>query len=363
MPLSDEKVDAIALAYYKKRERKSEAQNNPRMVLVGGQSGAGKSKASSLVRQELGKQGGYIHIDADRMRERIPLDKTKPKPTSEQTQGDAGRLVSALRELAIANRRNFLEEGTFRNPENAERFVADKKAQGYTVEMLAVATPREQSLLGVYHRFEEQHINNEGNPRLVPEKHHDEAFQGFESTLAKVCGSLDRVRVIDRDGNVFFDSQAHQQGSAVQALKEGRELTDAKLKEIASGWEETRKMAEKRGAPTDYLDTLKTHHERVTTIQKSRIHHHALNQLDANAAILGKDQRYAQHTGRELLKAAYFRGFTEQASEFGGKAQNLAEYDASAADRQTLKKFPEVPDLEGRAVQRKQQRDADGHSL
>ncbi len=49
MPLSDEKVDAIALAYYKKRERKSEAQNNPRMVLVGGQSGAGKSKASSLV--------------------------------------------------------------------------------------------------------------------------------------------------------------------------------------------------------------------------------------------------------------------------------------------------------------------------
>ncbi len=86
-----------------------------------------------------------------------------------------------------------------------------------------------------------------------------------------------------------------------------------------------------------------------------------MNRLDANAATLARDARYAHHTGGELAKAAYFRGFHEKASEFKGIAPDFVKYDATAADRQTLRQFPDVSDLDGRAMPK--QPAHDGNSL
>ena len=63
----------------------------------------------------------------------------------------------------------------------------------------------------------------------------------------------------------------------------------------------------------------------------------------------------------ELAKAAYFRGFHEKASEFKGIAPDFAKYDATAANRQTLRQLPDVSDLAGRAMPK--QRAHDGNSL
>ena len=101
--------------------------------------------------------------------------------------------------------------------------------------------------------------------------------------------------------------------------------------------------------------------DELTETQKERIHDHAMSQLDANAATLARDARYAQHTGGELAKAAYFRGFHEKASEFRGIAPDFAKYDATAANRQTLRQLPDVSDLAGQATPR--QRPNDGNSL
>lgn len=266
-PLTDEQVHEIAFEYFALRANKTIEQEEPRLVLVGGQPGAGKSQASVLAKTELRRQGGYIHIDADRMRERIPLGNNRP--SSEQTQKDAGRLVHALRNLAVTNRRNILEEGTYRDASGAEKFVLGKKAQGYKVEMLAVATPHEQSLLGIYNRYELQHQAGANNPRMVPEAYHDEAIKGFDNTLAQAENILDRVRVIDRGGKVLFDSQK-QRGGALQALAMGRELTDEKLKETEAVWIETREMAAQRDAPFRYQAMLCAHHARIKAIQKER---------------------------------------------------------------------------------------------
>ncbi|MFM7294635.1 MAG: hypothetical protein ACKO1K_07480 [Burkholderiales bacterium] len=101
--------------------------------------------------------------------------------------------------------------------------------------------------------------------------------------------------------------------------------------------------------------------DELTEAQKERIHRHAMNQLDANAATLARDARYARHTGGELAKAAYFRGFHEKASEFKGIAPDFAKYDATVASRQTLRQLPDVSDLAGRAMPK--QRAHDGNSL
>lgn len=266
--LSDEKVKELAFDHYKQIEGKTKPQTMPRLALVGGQPGAGKSQASDLVKDELLQQGGYIRIDADRMRELIPLGSSKP--TSEQTQRDAGRLVAALRELAVSNKRNIIEEGTYRNSQDAEKFILGKKELGYQVELLAVATPPEQSLLGIYNRFEMQHKMGADNPRMVPEQYHDDALRGFEATLSKASAYLDRTRVIDRSGNVLYDSRTTPEKDLMQAFEQGRKLTDAKLKDTLEGWARTREMAAQRQAPPNYQKMLEKHHERIKAMQKER---------------------------------------------------------------------------------------------
>ena len=361
-PLTDNEVRETAGAYYAERQEKSLPQERPTMVLVGGQSGAGKSEASAVVKAELGAKGGYVLVDADRMRERIPLGGSKP--TSEQTQPDARRLVSVLRDMAIDARRNIVEEGTFKDPAAMNKAVQAMHSKGYQVELYAVATPREESLVGIYVRYEKQHAQEEAvNPRFVSEKYHDEAMQGFESTLARTAAQLDRVRVADRSGAVLYDSavQTNKQPNALEALAAGRKLSDNKLAEVTKAWGAVEAVARQRGAPGGYLEAVSGHAQRLEDMQKERIHGHAMNQLDANAATLARDTRYAQHTGGELAKAAYFRGFHEKASEFKGIAPDFAKYDATVANRQTLDQLPGVTDLAGRAMPR--QRANDGNSL
>jgi predicted ABC-type ATPase len=147
-PLTSQQVDDIASRYFAKREKISFAQEQPTIVLVAAQPGAGKSAAATIARNAFIKQGGYIHVDADRMRERIPIGGSRP--TSEQTQPDAARLVTTLRWLAIEGRRNIVEEGTFRNHGVMAETIEKMHRQGYKVELLAVATSREESQLGIY---------------------------------------------------------------------------------------------------------------------------------------------------------------------------------------------------------------------
>lgn len=360
-PLAESEVRETASAYFTERQSKTAPQEQPTIVLVGGQPGAGKSAMAAMVRTELAMQGGYVHVDADRMRERIRVGDSKP--TSEQTQADAGRLVAALRDQAARGRRNIIEEGTFRNPDGAGKFVQGLQERGYKVELLAVATPREESLLGIYQRHELQHAGGGTNPRFVRDKYHDEAMQGFESTLARTAAQLDRVRVADRSGTVLYDSavQTNKQPNALEALAAGRKLSDNKLAEVTKAWDAVEAVARQRGAPGGYLEAVSGHAQRLEDMQKERIHGHAMNQLDANAATLARDARYAQHTGGELGKAAYFRGCHEKASEFKGMAPDFAKYDATAANRQTLRQLPDVSDLAGRAMPR--QRANDGNSL
>ena len=349
-PLSDNEVRAISAAYFAERAPKSQAQEQPTIVLVGAQPGAGKSGAADFVRAELAMRGGFIHVDADRMRERIPLAGGN-KPTSEQTQPDAGRLAVALRGLAIQERRNIVEEGTFRKPDDAAKFIQDMRAQGYKVELMGVATSREESLLGIYSRHEKQHEAGSKNPRFVSEAYHDEAMQGFDTTVAKTSAQLDRVRVVNRTGEMLYDSSTphhNRQANALEAMAAGRKITDDKLAAISKEWASIAERAAARGAALDYRHKAADHAQRVTAIKDERIHNHAMKQLDSNLAALGKDPRYARHSGDELVKAAYFRGVHEKASEIEGKPVAFEKFDARMSDRATLAKLPDMPDLEGR---------------
>ena len=70
--LSKESIQSIANEFFEDRFHLIEAQDKPKAIFIAGQSGAGKTQAANLVKAELKDNGGYVPVDADRMREKLP---------------------------------------------------------------------------------------------------------------------------------------------------------------------------------------------------------------------------------------------------------------------------------------------------
>lgn len=367
-PLTPELIKEISEDYYKNRSTKATAQDNPTMVLVGGQPGAGKSNIAAIVRDELSRKGGYIHVDADRMREMIYLGGTKP--TSEQTQADAGKLATTLRSLSIDNKRNVLEEGTFRSPESVDKFIKDKQDGGYKVELVGIATPREESILGIYQRFEMQVQRNEGNPRFVPIDYHDNAMKGFEKTVATQADKVDRIRIFERSGNVLFDSQSvnNKQPTALGALIAGQKVSDEKLIAYTNAWAKIADNAATRNAPEAYQNGIADQAKNIENMKKERLHEFSMEKLESNAKTILGDDRFKSHSDKEIMKISYFRGFHEKNAEFHESPPSFERFDNVMAARTMLADLPDVVDLEGMAPPRaargaSQERGGPDHSL
>lgn len=256
--LSAKQVEDIAQAYFDEYKIHTTPQKHPVMVIVGGQSGAGKTGAAQIAKAQLREQGGYIHVDADRMRERIP---TQGKVYfSHVTQPDAGRLANAVRALAMEARVNVLEEGTLKDPVGTAKWVErTRQEQGYRVELVMQATPYELSKANIYKRYEEQHILGSENPRMVPMPVHEQGYKGFAET-AKNHEIFDRVQVRRFEGEITYDSltpEHNEYRSVHEALEGGRTLSpqrQATAQEyIQAALEDGQSRA---GVDAEYLQTL-----------------------------------------------------------------------------------------------------------
>ena len=296
-PINAKEAQEIAAAYLQSRLSKTKSQIEPIMVLVGGQAGAGKSAASAIVREEMTAKGGFIHVDADRLREKLNTKGTNP--SSEETQADAGRLVQELRKQAIKEKINLIEEGTYRNPEGVAAFIAARKNDGYKVELVAVATPSDESMLGIYQRHEMQHKAGATNPRFVKQDYHDESFNGFKKTLLHNEPMLDRVRVINRSGELLYDSKSpenNKQKTAIEAMAEGQKLNPSKINAISESYKVIKELAEDRNAAPEYLSGLQKNQDRISNLQVM------LAVVDKKAEADGLNQQQRDLISRRMLE-------------------------------------------------------------
>jgi len=219
--------------------RKSTPQNPPTFLLIAAQPGSGKTGLASASTSYLHERGGYVRIDADRLREALPyypaLARQDPLNASARSQHDAGLCVQELRKLAVEEKRNVMEEGTFRSPDNAERFVTALKNAGYRVELRILAVPPDQSLLGIYQRYEQQ-IAGGIVPRNVKDAYHDAAIAGLKQTIARVEGRVDRCTVYHREGHVLHDS-VNDNGSCLPVVESAHNATSPHQKAVnAAEW-------------------------------------------------------------------------------------------------------------------------------
>jgi predicted ABC-type ATPase len=117
--------------------------DRPRLILLGGQPGAGKTAVLIASHAELEQSGSTIRIVGDDLRRYLPrflaFQRQDPETASQFTQGDAGRWTEKLMAAAEARQVNVVFETTMRTPENVARVIGIARDAGYDVEARAVA--------------------------------------------------------------------------------------------------------------------------------------------------------------------------------------------------------------------------------
>lgn len=204
-------------------------------------------------------------MDADRMRECLPaygrhLEGSDPAEASGRTQAAAGKIVSTVRSAAIAQRRNVIEEGTFRDTVRAAGYVRALHGEGYRIELRVLAVPFEESNLGTYQRYESQRHAGIDAARFVDDDYQEQAYDNLRQTVAQIERLVDRLTVHTRDGQLVHDTQHECERNAVDALDEYRQIrSSAQRSSLAQGWEEVATLAASREAATDWRARIDEH--------------------------------------------------------------------------------------------------------
>lgn len=253
--LTKEDLRELAREHVELQLYNTEAQSQPRALILAGQSGAGKSTVASDLKAELDVQGGYISVDADEMRTRLPyfdeLDGTDLKVAA-TTQADAGALAQAVRHEAMQARRNIVVDGTLRDSDSAFALAKDLRAAGYRVELHALAVNEQISFERATGRYEEKRTRGDDFARYVPRDWHDRSYAGVVDSVKRLeySAAVDEISVYNRLGDRIHNAapEAGQTLAAATLVTARQQLTSYERINLAQHWDEIAESMDKREA-------------------------------------------------------------------------------------------------------------------
>lgn len=192
--------------------------------------------------RELG--GDAVLIDPDELRKHHSraheLRATTPYKWSSHTQIDAGQWADELLDATVVGKKNLIFDTTLSNGQwTTEDLIPKLQAQGYEIEVRAVASPRLESELGVDKRFAEK-LELEGYGRYVPAGARDASYEKMPGSLDMIHERTDvPIRLFNREGVELYDSRTDTRppGSVLQEARDAR-LHDPKLtRDLSRGWQ------------------------------------------------------------------------------------------------------------------------------
>lgn len=182
----------------------------PRLVLLAGQPGAGRSRATGTLIANHGPDMAVVSGDDLRaFHPRFPelASARSPEAGEGVARATAGWLRNCIR-YARENRRSLLLEGAFQDPAvavaTAERFAT----AGFQTRIVVVASRRAESLLTVASRYLRD-VHGSAPARLVGRDVHDRALEATGELVAAARGAATvyRLTVLSRTGRVVFDAR------------------------------------------------------------------------------------------------------------------------------------------------------------
>lgn len=259
--LNDEEFEK----YYKEvlqaiiaNKKKSE---NKRLIIVGGQCGAGKTRLIPTANRELNNNG--IVVDFDFLRSYHPNFKTVSSEHIEKTHiilhPDVEKVKNRIMQYLMENNYDVIYEGSLRNTQGFIDFSQGFLENGYNVSLYIMAVTELESFGSTYVRYAEDLVSN-NNPRWVEKIAHDESYTGVLKTVErfekeKICSD---TKVFVRgmpEPKEIYSSSGRQFSSTNEAIQYGR--TIGRTKAVDDFWDKYKEVYKTfRKLKPELMDTL-----------------------------------------------------------------------------------------------------------
>ena len=205
--------------------------NNRTAVVLGGQTGAGKTGLVNLTNREaLLQNSRYYLIDDDQYRKFYPrYDEIMvecPEYATILTAIGSGPVTPKIMKYASDNGLNFIFDGTMKN---TRIYETAQKWEDYNVTYKVMATSRLESLLSIFER--NAYLRRNGFGRPISVEAHDETYNGLEDTIRTIeANGSENIEIYMRGKNessmpelIYSPKQKGIYQSGVEALKSGRD--------------------------------------------------------------------------------------------------------------------------------------------
>lgn len=196
----------------------------PRAFLLGGQSGAGKTRLQKLIIEKRGHN--VIVINGDEYRSAHPhFDQNQEEyglDAPAHTAKWAGAMVEALIDTLSGEHYNLIIEGTLRTSAVPLKTAKLLRERGYRVDLALMAVRPEVSLVSCQIRYEQMRIAGT-TPRAVDPKHHAKIAEDIVGNLAELEQSdlFETVSLYNRKGACLFTAKCpNQDAPGSMALKD-----------------------------------------------------------------------------------------------------------------------------------------------
>ena len=251
------------LGYYKSMYSPTE---NPRVALLGGQPGAGKSGLENMVNIKK----NYVSISGDDYREYHPrfkeINLEYGREASKYTQQWAAEITEKLIKELRKEKYNLIIEGTLRTAELPLKEANAFKKAGYNVELNVVVVKPEKSRLGTLERYEAM-LKQGKVPRMTPKEHHNLVVNNIGNNLEIIYNSkaFDNIKLFDRENNLLYNYKESPNVNPKDILNKefNRVWKKEEIKDFKEKWENLIKIMETRKAPVKEISELKNEKEQI----------------------------------------------------------------------------------------------------
>lgn len=200
------------------------------LVIVGGQSGAGKSRLVPIANKEL--ENNAVIVDFDELRALHPyykeVSQSYPEITHRILHPDTEKNKNRILETLIEKEYNVIYEGALRNTQGFVDFARDFKNNNYTIQMDIMAVPKLESFGSTFVRYATALLTDD-TARWVEKSAHDGSYDGVMKTVEafKNEGLTDNINVYvrsDESPKKIYSTKERQHRDALTAIEYGREI-------------------------------------------------------------------------------------------------------------------------------------------
>lgn len=220
-PIDDKERDELLAEYKEELFRFARTVENPRLIIVVGQPGSGKSTVIGLSVGEFPDENVAL-INGDENRQNHPnfkqIMEQDEKKMAEHTDPLSRYLTKQAFDEARENNYNIVFEGTLRQREPISETLKEAKEQGYQTTLKVLAVNESTSVSRIFGRYERDRARD-GFARYTEIQAHDAAYKQMPENLEHLVKEklVDRVEVYNADGKQLHSFERDERGEWSQA--------------------------------------------------------------------------------------------------------------------------------------------------